>query len=677
MKRPFAVIGFSMLATFLLVTNISHKTTVIFLIGVIAAFCVFVLFKKLRKHMTIIFSLIGVIAFTFSFIATEKNYMDKETQFKSQDIIKGVVCQTPTNSDYAFTYVVKPHNESYKIRFSSQDNKFLTEGDYVNIKIGNFENSSDAQFVKFALSSRVYFTLFESEECTIEKTGETNFFYRNIGVIKRGFLSIVDRYLPGENGAMAKAMTIGDETEIDDNTIAQFKYCGTSHLLVISGLHLSLWSFGIMKYLNKFSKLRKLAPFIGIGCLLLYSSITGFSVSVIRAGAMVASVLIARIFNRDADSINSIGTALTFILLINPFSAFSEALWLTTFSTLGILVLSKPIQYRLVNVIGKELVNKYSILRFVLDSVSISLSVAVFTLPIFVFSYKMIPTASILSNLLMVEAAMVFMVLTVIGAVLHLISFYPLAKTCFFIVGLIGKYLRFTAEKIGMAEWSTISLDNELYGYFLILLVICMCIVLIARRYGKNILTPVAVILSVIFVLLTVYCNNYEYNTSTIDVVGTDSSPIIIVNSGENNLLLGLHSKKEISKIRTVMEEHNKKKLDLVAVTEIDNKSVSQIVNMKENLYVGKFVNDVSQIKLSDNLLVSLDEKNSCVVISSYGKTLLIVDCEKTENLFENEEMYDIILLYGENTVESKDRVKAFSKQVYVVKENERISVEL
>ncbi len=676
LKRPFATIGFSMLAAFLLVTNISHKTTVAFLAGATIVLCAFLLLKCLRKHSLIIFSLIGIIVFTFSFIATEKNYVNEETELKSKETIHGVVCQSPASSDYAFTYIIKPDNKSYKIRFSSQDNKFLEEGDYVNIQVGDFETSGETKFIRHSLSSRVYFTLFESGECFIEKTDETNFFYKNIGVVRRAFLNIVDMYLPSENGAIAKAMTIGDESEIDDNTIANFKYCGTSHLLVISGLHLSLWSFGIMKYLNKFSKLRKISTFIGIACLLLYASITGFSVSVLRAGAMVISVLVARIFNRDADSINSIGTALTFILIVNPFAPYSEVLWLTTFSTLGILVFSSSIRLWLKGKLCNIIFNENSIIDFILNSVSISLSVTVFTLPIFVFSYKMIPVASALSNLLMVEAAMVLMVLTVIGVVFHCISLYSLARTCFFAVGIIGKCLRLVAEKIGMSDWSTISLDNELYKHFIALFLICMLAVAVAKRYKKNILTPVAVTLSVIFMVLNMYCSKCEYNIATVDVIGTESNPIIILNSEDKNLLVGVHSRDKISTIREAAECHNKKLIDTVIITSSDNKTVSQIVNMEENLHVGKFISNATQVKISDSLSIDLENGEGYTIINSQNKSLLVINCEKTENLFEKGQMYDIILLYGENASEYEEYTKQFSPLIYVVEENEKISVE-
>ena len=112
-----------------------------------------------------------------------------------------------------------------------------------------------------------------------------------MGEIKNWFTDIVDTYIPGESGAIAKAMTIGDKSEISDTTIDYFNYAGTSHLLVISGLHLTLWSIGIMRFIEKSSKLRKYTVIIGFACLLGYSALTGFSVSVIRAGAMIGAVL--------------------------------------------------------------------------------------------------------------------------------------------------------------------------------------------------------------------------------------------------------------------------------------------------------------------------------------------------------------------------------------------------
>lgn len=307
MKRPFAVIGFSMLLVSLLITNISFKSSVALLIGATVIFCVFIVFKKLRKYKFIIFSLFAVAIYIISFIFTQSIYINAENKFENQTKISGVVCQTPQETDYAFTYVIKLHNENYKIRYVSEDNKMFREGDVVSGIVTRSEEQFKDVFFENSLSSKIYFTFFEGEDTFIDKTGEINGFYKDLGTVKNWFSDIIDTYIPGESGAIAKAMTIGDKSEIPDTTIDCFNYAGTSHLLVISGLHLTLWSIGIMRFIEKSSRLRKYTVIIGLACLLGYSALTGFSVSVIRAGAMIGAVLVGKALHRDADSINSIG----------------------------------------------------------------------------------------------------------------------------------------------------------------------------------------------------------------------------------------------------------------------------------------------------------------------------------------------------------------------------------
>ena len=79
-----ATIGFSMLLTFLLITNITHKMTIALLIGAIVTFCLFIILKRLRKHLNIILALIGVISFTISFIGAEKYYFNERKIMESE-----------------------------------------------------------------------------------------------------------------------------------------------------------------------------------------------------------------------------------------------------------------------------------------------------------------------------------------------------------------------------------------------------------------------------------------------------------------------------------------------------------------------------------------------------------------------------------------------------------------
>ncbi len=693
MKRPFATIGFSMLATFLLVTNISHRLTVALGVCATVIFLLFIAVKGLRKYQYVIFSLIGVIALVLSFVSAEKYYYNEEIAFSNVGQINGVVCQTPTSSDYAFSYIIKLDNKDYKIRFVAQEDKFLNEGDCVAVNIGDYDKNSSAKLLKHSLSSNIFFTVFESDNSTVKPIGKTNFFYKNVGIAKREFSKIVDRYLPSESGAIAKAMTIGDDAEIEDKTVSWFKNSGTSHLLVISGLHLTLWSFGIIRYLNKSKRLRKYSVFIGLACLFAYASIAGFSVSVIRAGAMACAVLLARLFRRDADSINSIGFALVGILLFNPFAPFSVALWLTVFSTVGILIFSDSISLWIERKFGNTAIRNIPFYSTIKISFSISISVAIATLPIMIVEYKMMPMLSIFANLFMVNAALILMVLTVVGVVAHFTFLYPIAKVCYLVVGVIGKYLLHIAEVIGTFRWSTISLDNRVFKGYLLFFLFCVCLAVIIRKNEKNIVSFVAVILSVSFVLLCVYCVEYDYNTPSVEISFADDEPVVIVNSQNDCVLVGVHGTKSHYYIDSMLNKHNKKKINSVVVSHMENDTVSRIISLNKIFGVDDFYlceessqmvvnfveSGVSGVKVGKELYVNVENITEKIEFTDGNKCILLINCEKSENLFQNDKMYDIIIAYGDNCCEYVDdfekNLKNSQSKVIIAKENEAISV--
>lgn len=150
-----------------------------------------------------------------------------------------------------------------------------------------------------------------------------------------------------KDGATASAMVLGIKKEMDEEVKALYAGAGISHLLSISGLHLSLIGmgmFGILhRILRRFAGIRgrkaekrsrwekkrrrkgqpadpALWAAAGGSALFLYAyaQMTGMSVSTSRALVMFCLLLGARLAGRTTDLATSLAAAAAFILIENP-----------------------------------------------------------------------------------------------------------------------------------------------------------------------------------------------------------------------------------------------------------------------------------------------------------------------------------------------------------------------
>lgn len=636
MKRPFAIIGFSMLSTFLIISELTFYQTVAVTLTATVLFCLLLFFKKTRKNKIILTILLSAVVFSTSFIIAQGEYAKILNEDMHKDI-KGVVCEMPTHSDYANTYIIKVYGGNYKIRYVSEYDKGFKQGDIVSGKIMLQENNDNTDYFESALASKIYFNCFEDKDNQLNNTNLKNTIYYYSGMVKEWFTDVVINYLPCENGAIASAMAIGDKIGLSYETTTMFNYSGISHLLVVSGLHLSLWSLGIIKILQKKEKIRKYVVPIGLLCLVGYSVLTGLSVSVIRAGLMVGFVLIAKLFRRDADSLNSIGCAVIIIVLSNPFSPYSASLWLTVLSTTGILVFFEPIRNGILNFQVLKSLKENGLTNFVISSVAISLATAISTSPVFIIHFKMMPIASIIANLLAVDSAMILMVSTVFGVFCHWFNLLWLSKLLFFIVGVISEFLQAVARNIGMWEHSTISVASPIFDYFLIFAIFVIIIACYFKKRSKNIFKSVATLLSVLFVLITLFTVAYDYNTVSIHVNNENNNIIVLANYQGDTTIFGCPSKKQTRAVRDIMMTHNEKKIDNIVT---DSKKLSILMNIQKSLLT------------DENCKINEPSKDYKVIKNEYGTeiayknvNLLLINDFTYENYFENIIKYDIIVM--------------------------------
>ncbi|MBE6585149.1 MAG: ComEC/Rec2 family competence protein [Ruminococcaceae bacterium] len=148
---------------------------------------------------------------------------------------------------------------------------------------------------------------------------------------------------------LPQALFLGERGHIQDHTARDFARTGVSHLLAISGLHMTLL-FGLMSLLLKAFGLRPRIRAVILGlCAALYLCYLGFPPSATRAIIMLGMTYLSCLCFADADSLTSLGLAGMGILLVSPISVADMGFWMSFSATLGLLSVStlfSPVQER-------------------------------------------------------------------------------------------------------------------------------------------------------------------------------------------------------------------------------------------------------------------------------------------------------------------------------------------
>lgn len=147
---------------------------------------------------------------------------------------------------------------------------------------------------------------------------------------------ILERAAPGDDAGIYKAVLLGDKTCLEDDILALYQKSGISHLLAISGLHLSLFSAAVYGVLRKGGMGHGTAGVLGGVLLCSYAVMTGASTSVIRALVMVLFGYGAACFGRTYDLLTALGAAAAVILWDSPYQITQAGMQLSFSAVAGI-----------------------------------------------------------------------------------------------------------------------------------------------------------------------------------------------------------------------------------------------------------------------------------------------------------------------------------------------------
>ncbi|MDD4915074.1 MAG: DNA internalization-related competence protein ComEC/Rec2 [Methylococcales bacterium] len=161
--------------------------------------------------------------------------------------------------------------------------------------------------------------------------------------------SIADRLsraLPAsEQLGMIKALTIGSQNAISPAQWQVFNTTGTTHLIVISGSHISLiaglvfllvrrgWAWLAMLRISP----QRMAAVAAWLTALFYAGLAGYSTPTLRAVIMLSVALAAIFWQRHTAALQVLMLALLAVLVFDPFAVLSVGFWLS-FAAVALLI---------------------------------------------------------------------------------------------------------------------------------------------------------------------------------------------------------------------------------------------------------------------------------------------------------------------------------------------------
>lgn len=228
------------------------------------------------------------------------------------------------------------------------------------------------------------------------------------------FTNVINSYLPEPHASLLNGILFGIPLYSSGTFYEALKHVGLLHIVVLSGMNITLLASFCVSLLSSFSKIASVL--ITIFLIIIFIIFVGPQAPIVRAGIMGILTLVATVLGRKNIALYSLFTSGLIIALFMPEWIKSISFQLSFTATLGIILFSHTTN------------------NYIKDSLRTTLAAQLLTTPIIFFYFKQISLISPLSNLLvlwLIEPLMILGFLTAIGGTVIPIAGKLLSWLCF------------------------------------------------------------------------------------------------------------------------------------------------------------------------------------------------------------------------------------------------------
>ena len=348
--------------------------------------------------------------------------------------------------------------------------------------------------------------------------------------LRQYLLELIGKLLPVDAAPFAKALLLGDTSELDYETESDLSLSGIRHVAAVSGLHVSIL-FSVVYLFS--GKRRGLTAALGIPVLFLFAAMAGFSPSIVRASLMQLLMLLALLMKREYDPPTALSFAVLFMLLVNPLTITSAGFQLSVASVSGIFLFCGRINGWLLapDRFGKWK-NKpflWRILTKTSASVSVSLSALIMTTPLTAWYFGNISLLSAVTNLLCLWVVAIVFCGLIATCVLGII-WLPAGKILAWVLSWIIRYVLLIAKAIAAIPIGVVYTVSPYITAWVIFCGILICVFLLGKKKQPLVLcccTAIALCIALLASWVEPLLDNYR-----VTVLDVGQGQCILLQSG-------------------------------------------------------------------------------------------------------------------------------------------------
>lgn len=398
----------------------------------------------------------------------------------------------------------------------------------------------------------------------------------------------LERLFPEDTMAFAKALLLGDTSDLSYSEDTALKISGIRHIVAVSGLHVSV-VFAVILFL--FRRRRWLTFFVSVPALFFFAAMTGFTPSVTRACLMSILMALSMAIYEEYDGLTSLSLACLIMMAVNPFVIYSVSFQLSVSSVAGIMLFSSPVYCWIRKHLPKASPKSWRgrFFAWIAGSFSVTISASIATTPISAYYFGTVSLIGMFTNLLTIWiVGFLFCGIAFVGAFGAVLP--NLCGSIAWVISWPIRYVLSIAKLMASIPFAAIYTQSQYVVIWLVFVYFLLLLCFILKRRGVPLLIGAGLAsLAAVMVLSIVVPRQDQLRLTVLDV--GEGQSILLQSAGEYIMIDcgGDSDTRAADEAAQTLLSQGIFRLDGMAVTHYDRDHVGAVENLLTRIPVDRF----------------------------------------------------------------------------------------